>query len=263
MVQPFLKWAGGKRWLVKNHAELFPPTFNNYIEPFLGSGAVFFHLQPKRAVLSDANGRLIETYQAIKNNYKLVEKHLGVHQRLHSKEHYYETRARLFQSKFTRAAQFIYLNRTCFNGLYRENKKGVFNVPIGTKTNVLLSTDNFEQIAEILETVDLEAQDFEKTISKAGYGDLVFLDPPYTVAHNLNGFVKYNQKIFSWDDQVRLRKSAVSAAERGAIVIMTNADHDSLRELHARSNIESLARASVIGGVNSNRGKTSELLIRI
>ena len=192
MVQPFLKWAGGKRWLVQNHSDLFPNKFNRYIEPFLGSAAVFFHLQPNEAILSDANGRLIETYQSIKENYKLVEKYLRQHQRAHSNEHYYETRAKLFHSKFTRAAQFIYLNRTCWNGLYRENKKGIFNVPIGTKTNVLLRTDDFAAVSNILNNATLKNQDFEKTISLAEEGDFIFVDPPYTVAHNNNGFVKYN-----------------------------------------------------------------------
>lgn len=263
MVQPFLKWAGGKRWLVQNHADLFPKKFNRYIEPFVGSGAVFFHLEPKDAILSDANGRLIEAYQAIKDNFKLVKKYLREHHKLHSKEHYYLTRSKVFRSRYTRAAQFIYLNRTCWNGLYRENKKGMFNVPIGTKTNVLLSTDDFEAVSKNLEGTELINQDFELTIQLAQDGDFVFVDPPYTVAHNNNGFVKYNQNIFSWDDQIRLSKCIANAKDRGASVIMTNANHESVRELYSEINDrEVLSRRSVISGISKGRNSTSELLVR-
>ncbi len=123
MATPFLKWAGGKRWFVKNHADLFPKKdkINCYFEPFLGSGAVFFHLEPKEAVLSDANPHLIECYQAIKDDWKLVLRYLQEHQRKHEKDYYYEIRSKNYHSRFKRAAKFIYLNRTCWNGLYREN----------------------------------------------------------------------------------------------------------------------------------------------
>ena len=261
MVQPFLKWAGGKRWLVQNHADLFPKKFNRYIEPFLGSAAVFFHLNPEEAILSDANGRLIETYQAIKENHKLVEKHLRQHQRDHSKDHYYETRAKSFQSKFTRAAQFIYLNRTCWNGLYRENKKGVFNVPIGTKTNVLLKTDDFGAVANALSNVSLLNQDFEKSISMAKEGDFVFVDPPYTVAHNNNGFIKYNQNIFSWDDQERLNRCLLDAKENGVKILVTNANHSSLLELYKGfGSYRNAKRKSIVSGKNLGRKITSEAI---
>jgi len=262
VVQPFLKWAGGKRWLVQNHADLFPKKFNRYIEPFLGSAAVFFHMQPDHAILSDANGRLIETYQAIKENHKLIEKHLRQHQRDHSKDHYYETRAKSFQSKFTRAAQFIYLNRTCWNGLYRENKKGMFNVPIGTKNNVLLKTDDFAAVSNSLKNVILLNQDFQNTITHAEEGDFIFVDPPYTVAHNNNGFVKYNQNIFSWQDQERLMSSLSEAKLRGAKILMTNANHGSIHALYDKFGTEyALSRRSVISGLNKGRNSTSEYCV--
>lgn len=263
MTIPFLKWAGGKRWLVKNHSELFPNSYNRYFEPFLGSGAVFFHLKPKNAVLSDANPRLIETYQAIKENHKLIERYLLAHQNQHSKDYYYNIRAMKLRSKFTRAAQFIYLNRTCWNGLYRENKKGEFNVPIGTKSNVLLTSDNFENTAKMLERAELLPSDFEDIIDRSSDGDLIFVDPPYTVAHNCNGFIKYNQSIFTWDDQVRLSSTLNAASDRGAHIIMTNADHPSIRNLYKQANIEVKSRSSIIGGRNSKRGKTSELFIQL
>lgn len=262
MVQPFLKWAGGKRWLVQNHADLFPTNYNRYIEPFLGSAAVFFYLKPNNAILSDANGRLVETYQAIKDNHKIVEKHLREHQRAHSNEHYYETRAKSFKSQFTRAAQFIYLNRTCWNGLYRENKKGIFNVPIGTKTNVLLQTDDFKAVSRCLKNIEIREQDFEKSIASAQEGDFLFVDPPYTVAHNNNGFVKYNQNIFSWDDQLRLRDSLKEASSRGVKILITNANHESVREIYSQFGVmKKVSRKSVISGKSSGRNQTSELVV--
>lgn len=264
MATPFLKWAGGKRWFVKNHEDLLPKKFNTYYEPFLGSAAVFFHLEPKEAVLSDANPHLIECYQAIKDDWRLVVRYLKEHQRKHEKDYYYEIRAKQFNSRFTRAAKFIYLNRTCWNGLYRENLKGIFNVPIGTKTKVLLDSDDFEETSKILSNADLNHCDFSETISKAEAGDFIFVDPPYTVAHNNNGFVKYNQNIFSWEDQERLKDNLIEAKKRGAIILLTNADHKSIEELYEKQGSQrSLDRSSVISGKNKGRSSTSELLIRI
>src|ERR1700737_297802 len=126
---PFLKWAGGKRWLVKKHLSIFPVRYNRFIEPFLGSGAVFFALRPKGAILGDTNGQLIETYAALQMDWQRVVRSLELHAELHSVGHYYKIRARIPPSIFARAARFIYLNRTCWNGLYRVNMSGKFNVP--------------------------------------------------------------------------------------------------------------------------------------
>jgi len=175
---PFLKWAGGKRWLVDNYSELFNIRYNCYFEPFLGSGAVFFKLAPVKAILSDKNIELMETYKAIRDEYESVEKYLKRHARNHSKNYYYEIREQKPRSLAGKAARFIYLNRTCWNGLYRVNLKGKFNVPIGTKSSVILSTDNFKQISEKLINTELLIADFEEIINMAGKEDLVFIDPP-------------------------------------------------------------------------------------
>lgn len=132
-IKPFLKWAGGKRWFVNHHAHLFPEFSGRYIEPFLGSGAVFFHLQPRVALLGDCNGDLIDTYQAIKDDWKLVVMQLRFYMQTHSTENYYIRRADNPESKVEQAARFIYLNCTCWNGLYRVNSQGRFNVPVGTR----------------------------------------------------------------------------------------------------------------------------------
>lgn len=260
-VKPFIKWAGGKRWLVDNIHFKVPDFPGRYIEPFLGGGAVFFHLAPRQAILSDINSRLIDTYRAVRLDWRRVERELKRMHALHSKDFYYAERGRARRTLHTRAAQFLYLNRTCWNGLYRENLNGKFNVPIGTKTQVILPDDDFESASVILQNADIRACDFEETLHEATEGDLVFLDPPYTTAHNANGFVKYNQKIFSWGDQIRLRNAAEAAALRGAKVVLTNADHETIYDLYSSlGEPEIVSRASVISGNASARGRTTEVL---
>lgn len=260
---PFLKWAGGKRWLTPGLAGLIERPTGRYIEPFAGSAAVFFALAPDRAVLSDTNEELIGAYRALAGNWRLVAKHLTRHQELHSEEHYYKTRASKPSGLYMRAARFIYLNRTCWNGLYRVNLRGEFNVPIGTKDSVLLDSDDFERTSALLRDVELVVSDFEIQIDRAERGDLIFVDPPYTVKHKFNGFVKYNEQLFAWDDQVRLCESLRRAKGRGVDILLTNADHVSVRRLYRDDfDILEVNRFSSIAGKGAARGQYPELLIR-
>ncbi len=261
-MRPFLKWAGGKRWIVDREEFQIPEYSGRYIEPFLGGGAVFFHHRPESALLSDINFRLIETYVAIRDNWTKVWNNLKVHHENHCKDYYYSIRSQQKRSLYTRAAQFIYLNRACWNGLYRENLKGQFNVPIGTKQKIIFETDDFSAISSFLKKVDIQCCDFQCTIDSAQCGDFIFVDPPYTVAHNYNGFIKYNQNIFTWDDQLRLRNSLVRADKRGAIIYLTNANHDSILKLYKNYFLtKSINRYSVISGNNKGRNHVSEALI--
>lgn len=261
-LRPFLKWAGGKRWLFDSGQFAMPRIEGRYIEPFVGGGAVFFSTRPEFAILGDANSRLIELYAAIRDEYEELERLLTIHAGAHSKDYYYDLRAKKLRKPVTRAAQLLYLNRTCWNGLYRENRKGQFNVPIGTKQTVIFETDDFSEWSKALSEINLVAQDFEKTVNIAKRGDFVFVDPPYTVRHNMNGFVKYNQTIFAWDDQIRLRGALGRAVERGARVAMTNADHESVRDLYAGFGIHSeLDRHSGIAGSAAHRSHSTELLV--
>lgn len=263
MTVPFLKWAGGKRWLADKHEALLDIEFDRYIEPFLGSGAVFFKLSPQKGILADSNTQLIETYQAIQHDWKKVQQLLLKHHRLHSKDYYYVVRQELPASIHARAARFIYLNRTCWNGLYRVNLKGKFNVPIGTKTNVILDSDDFENIASLLSGVELLNNDFEITLARATQGDFVFVDPPYTVKHNNNGFIKYNESLFTWDDQIRLKLAVQSSVSRGAKVIVTNANHQCISDLYGDIGEKIiLDRASVIAGSSDKRGRFEEMVIK-
>jgi len=158
----------------------------------------------------------------------------------------------------------IYLNRTCFNGIYRVNLEGNFNVPKGTKSSVVFDTDDFKAVAELLATADLRTSDFASVIEEAGQGDFVFADPPYTVNHNNNGFVKYNEKLFSWEDQQRLVVALARARGRGAMIVATNADHNSLRQLYRDAGfvLRSVERFSSISCTADSRKQFKELIIR-
>lgn len=261
---PFLRWPGGKRWLCFQYSHLLPPNFNKYAEPFLGSGAVYFHIKPRKAILSDINVHLIETYCSIRDYPKKVYDRLTFHQSKHSDKYYYHLRDSVPNNAVERAARFIYLNRSCWNGLYRENKLGHFNVPKGTKTNILLPTDDFMKVSDALKYTQLRVADFARTIGSCREGDFLFVDPPYTVKHNNNGFVKYNQSIFSWDDQIRLREAVARAAGRGVQILVTNANHSSIHALYEDMGLKfELARTSVLAANSQHRNNTNELAICI
>jgi DNA adenine methylase len=261
MLEPFLKWPGGKRWLV-SHAEIFPCDYRRYHEPFLGSGAVYFRLAPSRAILADANVELVNAYEQIRDNNSSVERLLSRLQRRHSVPLYYHVRSMRPKTPLNRAVRFIYLNRTCFNGMYRVNRAGQFNVPIGTKRLVEYSVGHLRQIATRLRTARLAVADFESTIDGAKSGDFLYVDPPYTVMHNTNNFIKYNASLFSWSDQVRLASTLERAARRGVSVMLSNADHGSVRELyHGFGYHYRIERLSVLAASSRHRRQTSELLV--
>ena len=260
---PFIRWAGGKSWLFFNYPHLFPKSFDRYIEPFLGGGAIFFALRPDKATLSDLNKDLIDVYRVIKTSADSLEKLLRRHHRCHCKEYYYEMRNKKFIADATKAARFIYLNRTCWNGLYRVNLNGEFNVPVGTKTNVILPTDNFKGVSKLLKKVSLQNHDFGKLISKAKENDFLFIDPPYTVKHNNNNFRRYNEKIFSWNDQVRLRNAVFKAKERYVKIMVCNANNIAIRELYKGfGELTEIYRNSLLAADPENRHVVSEIVIR-
>lgn len=265
-ILPFLKWAGGKRWLVSSHPHVFPESYGTYIEPFLGAGSVYFHLQPSKAILGDANEDLIGAYRAIKSDANAVERSLQYRQRRHDEDadYFYQLREREPGDLAQRASRLIYLNRTCFNGIYRVNRRGQFNVPRGTKDAVVMETDDFAAMSLLLKGAELVVSDFEPLINRARRDDLVFADPPYTVLHNYNGFVKYNEVLFSWSDQQRLATALWRAARRGVKVLCTNANHHSVRSLYADDvfTLDELSRTSRISADASSRKAFEELLIR-
>ena len=260
---PFLKWAGGKRWISQRHDALLPTHYERYFEPFLGSGAMFFATKPQVAHLSDVNPELIRTFNAIKENPRLVERYLREHSSRHSKNYYYQIRDKKPKSQFSIAARMIYLNRTCWNGLYRVNQQGNFNVPIGTNKKATLPTDDFVEVSNLLKLAQVKVADFEEQIDKADQDDFIFVDPPYTVKHNVNGFVQYNEKLFQYRDQIRLRDSLLDAHSRGALFLLTNANHESIRELYdfPELHLTVTERNSVVASSSKFRVATTELLV--
>jgi DNA adenine methylase len=262
MVEPFLKWPGGKRWLVQKYPHLLPSKLGRYIEPFLGGAAVFFRILPDEAILSDANAELIEAYNCVKAHPEGLHRALAAFQKRHCSAFYYKMRLSSPKDMLSRAARFLYLNRTCFNGIYRVNLDGQFNVPIGSKTRVAYPAGYLNRIATTLRNAEIIARDFEASISLAGSGDFLYLDPPYTVMHNCNNFVKYNDVLFSWKDQERLADAAHQADKRGAMVFVSNADHVSVRKLYKGSwRHHTVSRSSILAAAPDARRPTTEVAI--
>ena len=202
----FLRWAGGKSWLISFLQELTSGLeYKNYYEPFLGGASVFLSLTPpKHVYLSDLNKDLIDTYIAVRDFPEDVIEHLLI--LINSEEEYYRIRSSCPKSSIEQAARFIYLNHTSYNGLYRVNKSGEYNVPYGFRVSRGYDVDKIRAASERLKNTKISCEDFAERKYRIKEHDLVFLDPPYTVSHNKNGFIEYNQKLFSLSDQYRLRK---------------------------------------------------------
>lgn len=263
-MEPFLKWPGGKRWIASQLAtEIRSALRGVYFEPFLGGGAVFFALGPKRAVLSDVNEDLVNVYRAVQvvPVRKIVRrlKLLKV-----SRGSYYAIRADVPKSEIDRAVRFIYLNRTGFGGIYRLNRAGRFNVPYGGGERtpaILWERKLLEKAASALADVDVRCADFGAVMGQAQKGDVVYCDPTYTVAHDSNGFVRYNESNFSWADQERLAECARRAAERGVTVFVSNACNDRVRRLYPQAKVRVLRRISRVSPVVASRREIKELLL--
>lgn len=260
-VDPFLRWAGGKSWLVKHLDTIIGKhTFNHYHEPFLGGGAIFFALEHRlRSYLSDANEDLINTYIAVRD---CPDKVIHFFEQFSNTEvDYYHIRGQHYTSEYQRAAQFIYLNQMSYNGLYRVNRQGIYNVPYGFRTTFEYDVEKIHRASKALKNTNIKHGDFEinKYILKPN--DLVFLDPPYTVSHNNNGFIKYNRNLFSLQDQQRLSRYIDYIKKRGAYYILTNAAHITIRDIFSKGDrLLELDRYSLIGGKKSKREKVSEFI---
>lgn len=261
IAKPFLRWAGGKIWLIK-YLEKFLKNkfFNNYHEPFLGSGSIFFSLNhPNVSFLSDYNKSLIDTYKTVKSNVKDVIRVLKDFK--NTEQFYYKIRNLNFSSQVENAAKFIYLNQTSFNGIYRVNLNSNYNVPYGFRNKDFINENNLLIVSEKLVTAELYSGDFIKSKRNINKDDLVFLDPPYTVTHNSNGFIKYNDKLFSLSDQYRLSNYIDFLKKIGAFYILTNARHPKILELFNKDDkIYEMTRTSLVGGKNAYRGKIGEYL---
>lgn len=260
--RPFLKWPGGKRWLAnKIISKIAPRLANRYFEPFLGGGAVFFMLQPDNATLSDINPDLINVYRQVRDKPEaLLER---IKRRKVTKENYYRIREQHIHHPLQRAVRFLYLNRTAFGGIYRLNRRGQFNVPYGggqRTPSCLWEQELIKAASRALKGKTLLVSDFEEVMEKARNGDVVYCDPTYTVAHENNGFLRYNEKNFSWEDQKRLASAARRAVRHGATVIVSNAFDRSLLDLYWPSKPVVYVRNSLVSPNPAERRQVRECL---
>ena len=259
-IDPFIRWAGGKSWLIEFVENLIKDkTINNYFEPFLGGAAVFFSLQQyRRAYLSDTNPELINTYEQVRDNPMGVLEYLSQYE--NTEKSYYRIRTYEPNDNLERAARFIYLNQTSYNGLYRVNKNGKYNVPYGFRTQWVYDYDRITVASQKLQNVRFKCADFSKTKYGIKEHDFVFLDPPYTVSHNDNGFIEYNKNLFSLDDQKRLSKYIDYIKRKGAYYVLTNAAHPTIQDIFQKDGDKmiKLSRLSLIGGKKAARGQVSE-----
>jgi DNA adenine methylase len=258
-----VRWAGGKRWLLPTIRTLvLGHEISIYHEPFLGGASVFLGLDGlERAFLGDTNAELIAAYRAIRDHPAQVADRVSRYP--NNADMYYAVRACTPTDKVEIAARFLYLNHTSFNGIYRVNLEGVYNVPFGSRASPQIPTaEHLREVSRRLRKARLYVGDFARSLERVQEGHLVFLDPPYTVAHNNNGFIKYNQKIFSIEDQERLSALIDEISSRGAYYILANAAHPSIAKLFRRHGAVRMdtSRRNVIGGVNAIRGSATEFL---
>lgn len=259
-IHPFLRWAGGKKWLVQRIKDtLDVSSYTSYHEPFVGGGAMLFHLHPKKAYISDANEQLMLTYEMVRDNIDdviSIIKNYGI-----GEANYYAVRSIRTNNPIEKAAQFIYLNQMSYNGIYRVNSAGDYNVPWGKRLNYQFDYDNLRNVSIFLRHVQIQSMDFEECIKRVRKNALVFLDPPYTHSKVENGFIQYNQKTFTLEDQKRLSSMIDRIKAREAFYILTNADHEIIREVFDKNDrMIPITRNSGIGGKNAQRGQYEECI---
>lgn len=263
---PFLKWAGGKSQLLPQFQKFFPRKFRRYFEPFLGGGAVFFFLSPPLAFLSDINPDLINTYEVVKQDVEaliaLLSKRFS---KMNNKKDFYRIRdevdvTRL--SKVERAARLIYLNKTCFNGLYRVNRKGKFNVPFGNYKNpTICDAEGLRRASVALSRAKLCVCDFEEAVAPAKRGDFVYFDPPYMPLTPTSSFTSYTKEDFGEEEQRRLARVFRELDKRGALVMLSNSPKPLVIELYRGFHIEFVKANRAINANGNGRGPIDELLV--
>jgi len=270
-LRPFVKWAGGKGHLLQKLEQHFPRNFSTYYEPFLGGGAVFFRLVEKRprfnAVLSDSNAELMNAYNVVKNNVAELVKQLRLHAtryKLSPKEYYYRARDEEPLDDVGRATHLIFLNRTCYNGLYRVNKKNKFNVPFGRYRNpTICDEENLLAVNEVLRrsNAKLLAADYRKATKSAGKGDFIYFDPPYQPESTTANFTSYTNSGFSFDDQMQLGEWFKELDGKGCQLLLSNSNTKEVREIYRKYNIREVETLRAINcKANSRKGHT-ELII--
>lgn len=269
-LQPFTKWTGGKRQLLPIIKSLMPDNYNNYFEPFVGGGALFFDLSPNKAVINDFNNELINCYQQIKKYPQKLIELLAKHQENNSKEYYLKLRSADRDNRIDkmtnveRAARIMYMLRVDFNGLYRVNSKNQFNVPYGRYKNPkIVDSDLILSISQYLNSNNIRilTGDFEKAIQDVAVGDFVYFDPPYIPLSETSAFTSYTHEDFTYEDQVRLRDCFKKLDEKGAFLMLSNSSSPLVEELYKDFNIHKVEVTRTNGAKTSSRGRISEIIV--
>ncbi len=273
LIKPYLKWAGGKRQLANVIRSSCPNRYSTYFEPFVGAGAILFDLQPKKAVINDLNKQLYYTYVAIRDNVDELITLLEQHQKNNKKEYYYEIRGLDRTEEFVsmsyveKAARLIYLNKTCYNGLYRVNSQGLFNTPYGKYVNpAICEKEVLHHINRYFNNIDLTilSGDFEDAVSSAKKGDFVYFDPPYD-SPNCTNFTGYQAGGFDHDEQTRLRDCMVDLTNKGVKCLLSNASTDFINKIYGEIpefTIDYVEAKRPINSDSNGRGNVTEVLVR-
>lgn len=266
-IKPIIKWAGGKRLLLKDIIMEFPSTYNNYFEPFAGGGALFFGIKHngKQITINDINPKLVNLYIQLKTNPLKLMVLLDLYQQLHSEDFYYKVRSKFSENNITKielAAMFLYLNKAGFNGLYRENSKGFFNVPFGKKDKIsLYEQENYLKASDFLQRVNILNERYEDVLKDAKKGDLIYLDPPYYPIKD-NSFTKYSKNGFSKEDHLNLFNIVNDLTQKGVFCIISNSNSEFIKDLFKEYKIKTLSLSRSINSKSSGRKKEeNEILI--
>lgn len=270
--KPVVKWAGGKRQIIDKLIELMPNKYNHYFEPFVGGGALLFELMPKNATINDINEELIYIYKCLANikDFKLLLEDLEEHERNHSEEYYYEIRELDRSSEYVdlpiwkKASRTIYLNKSCFNGLYRVNSKGYFNVPSGKKEKVqTYDKNNMFKLHNYFTNneINILSEDFSFTVDRAQPGDFVYFDPPYDPIDDKDSFTSYTKFNFTKDDQIRLSDVFKILNSKGVYVMLSNHNTNFINELYKDFNIHFVNAKRMINSNAKGRGFVKEVIV--
>ncbi len=264
---PIVKWVGGKRQLMFELLKNMPKSYNRYFEPFIGGGALFFELQPENAYISDMNEELINLYSVVRDNVCDLIFDLKKHEV--SKEYFLEirnidrTNEYKNLSNVQRASRFIYLNRTCFNGLYRVNSQGQFNVPFGNYKNPrIVDENNLLNCSELLKNTEIKCADFSEILTKVKKGDFVYFDPPYVPLNETSSFTSYTKDGFDMDMQFKLREVCDELDSMGVMFMLSNSDTKFVNELYSNYEIKKVFASRAVNANAEGRGKITEVLVR-
>ncbi|MCK8826922.1 DNA adenine methylase [Natroniella acetigena] len=269
LIKPFVKWAGGKRQLLPELRKRIPKQMSTYYEPFVGAGAVLFDLQPEKAIINDANHELINAYKVIRDKVEQLIADLKTHQ--NEKDYYYETRALDRTTEYEelsdvkRASRILYLNKTCFNGLFRVNQKGQFNVPFGKYKNPnIVNEEVLRAVSGYLNNneVKILSTDFEEAIKYMRKEAFVYFDPPYHPLSDTSSFTSYTRDGFDEADQKRLKKLCDNLTKRGCRFLLSNSSADLILELYKDYTIEYIDATRAINSKADQRGEIKEVLVR-